>query len=94
MKEFLQAKIRECVVDIAGIYEELSGDHDWESKEYDDLFELASKTIWEKGDTRDIAAASNSGGRIAAYAHIAQVYVIHLDDEVKDLFKWADVICP
>lgn len=87
MKEFIEIEAKKLVADIREIAEYCGAP---EKATLDE----ASKFIWEKGDTKDIAEAAHSGGQLAMLARLSKVYMIHVSEETEEYFKWQSVIEP
>lgn len=87
MKEFIEAEAKKLVADIRDIAE-ACGAPDKAT------LDQASKYIWEKGDTKDIAEAANSGGQLAMLERLSRVYVIHVSEKTQEEFEWKSVIEP
>ena len=87
MKEFIESEAKKLVKEIIEIAE-------YRGAPEKATLDEASKFIWEKGDTKDIAEAAHLGGQMAMLARISKVYVINVSDETKEHFKWKSVIDP
>lgn len=85
MKEFIESEAKKLVSDVREIAEFCGAPEEA-------TLDVASRYIWEHGETQDIAEAAHSGGQLAMLERIAKVYVIHVSDETKEYFAWQSVI--